>query len=191
VLAAECVVFLCIESETHVQNTPTERKEGQGRKDRCDYRHYATECMQYVTYFKTSCQMCFPQLSIRAAISHVRITIMNAPFHTHFKESVTGGVRMDVSSLVCCSVFERVAACCRVTGRQNWRLAVLVLQCVAVCCSVPEFVTWSRWQDYCVAVCCSVLQCAAVCCSVLQVARLDVGSRCLSVFCGELQRVAQ
>ena len=34
----------------------------------------------------------------------------------------------------------------------------LVLQCVAVCCSVLQ----------CVAVCCSVLQCVAVCCSVLQ-----------------------
>jgi len=34
----------------------------------------------------------------------------------------------------------------------------VLLQCVAVCCSVLQ----------CVAVCCSVLQCAAVCCSVLQ-----------------------
>ena len=34
-------------------------------------------------------------------------------------------------------------------------VAVCVLQCVAVCCSVLQ----------CVAVCCSVLQCVAVCCS--------------------------
>jgi len=34
----------------------------------------------------------------------------------------------------------------------------IVLQCVAVCCSVLQ----------CVAVCCSVLQCVAVCCNVLQ-----------------------
>ena len=34
----------------------------------------------------------------------------------------------------------------------------VVLQCVAVCCSVSQ----------CVAVCCSVLQCVVVCCSVLQ-----------------------
>jgi len=33
-----------------------------------------------------------------------------------------------------------------------------VLQCVAVCCSVLQYV----------AVCCSVLQCVAVCCSVLK-----------------------
>ena len=36
-------------------------------------------------------------------------------------------------------------------------LRTVVLQCVAVCCSVLQ----------CVAVCCSVLQCVAVCCSVL------------------------
>jgi len=36
----------------------------------------------------------------------------------------------------------------------------VVLQCVAVCCSLLRCVA-------CVAVCCSVLQCVAVCCSVL------------------------
>jgi len=75
-----------------------------------------------------------------------------------------------------------------------------VLQCVAVCCSVLQFVAvcvlvlcasvWCVLQ--CVAVCCgvhtmthanvllqtfavgvSVLQCAAVCCNVLQYARND------------------
>ena len=39
-------------------------------------------------------------------------------------------------------------------------LSYNVLQCVAVWCSVLQYV--------CVAVCCSVLQCVAVCCSVLQ-----------------------
>jgi len=42
--------------------------------------------------------------------------------------------------------------------RSSNRNAHIVLQCVAVCCSVLQ----------CVAVCCSVLQCVAVCCSVLQ-----------------------
>jgi len=46
----------------------------------------------------------------------------------------------------------------------------LVLQSVAVCCSVLQ----------CVAVCCSVLQCVAVCCSVLQ---------CVAECCSVLQRV--
>ena len=40
-----------------------------------------------------------------------------------------------------------------------------VLQCVAVCCSVPSLI-WILARTS--AVCCSVLQCVAVCCSVLQ-----------------------
>ena len=48
--------------------------------------------------------------------------------------------------VACCSVLQRVAACCS------------VLQCDVVCCSVFQRV----------AACCSVLQCVAVCCSVLQ-----------------------
>ena len=45
-------------------------------------------------------------------------------------------------------------------NKMSLRFAVglVVLQCVAVCCSVLQ----------CAAVCCSVLQCVAVCCSVLQ-----------------------
>ena len=46
-----------------------------------------------------------------------------------------------------------------------------MLQCVALCCSVPR----------CVAVCCSVLQCVAVCCSVMQ---------CVAAYCSVLQCVA-
>ena len=55
-----------------------------------------------------------------------------------------------------------------------------VLQCVAVCCSVLQYVLshiiiisntvaqLHTFVDLSVAVCCSVLQCVAVCCSVLQ-----------------------
>jgi len=42
--------------------------------------------------------------------------------------------------------------------RQTYGAHAVLLQCVAVCCSVLQ----------CVAVCCSVLQCVAVCCSALQ-----------------------
>ena len=47
--------------------------------------------------------------------------------------------------------------------------ADVLLQCVAVCCSVLQ----------CVAVCCSVLQCVAVCCSVLQLMCSQPHTRCL------------
>jgi len=64
-----------------------------------------------------------------------------------------------------CSVC--IAVCCSVLQY------VAELQCVAECCSVSMVVTSSVsgvavcvWQ--CVAVSCSVLQCVAVCCSVLQ-----------------------
>jgi len=54
-----------------------------------------------------------------------------------------------------------------------------VLQCVAVCRSVINYVT------LCVAVCCSVLQCVAVCCSVINSVTL-----CVAVCCSMLQGVA-
>jgi len=75
---------------------------------------------------------------------------------------------------------------------------LIVLQCVAVCCSVLQ----------CVAVCCSVLQCVAVCCIVLQcianqmkcltmnssmnssVAVCRSVSQCVAVCCSVLQCVA-
>ena len=44
----------------------------------------------------------------------------------------------------------------------------IVLQCVAVCCSVLQCVAVRCSVLQCVAVCCSVLQCAAVCYNVLQ-----------------------
>ena len=49
-----------------------------------------------------------------------------------------------------------VAVCCSVL--QFVAVCCSLLQCVAVCCSVLQFV----------AACCSLLQCVAVCCSVLQ-----------------------
>ena len=62
---------------------------------------------------------------------------------------------------VCCSVLQRVAACCRVPVSQcvvivsNVVDSVLqCVQCAAVCCNVLQYV----------AVCGSVLQCVAVCC---------------------------
>jgi hypothetical protein len=62
---------------------------------------------------------------------------------------------------MCCSVLQCAAAhICHVT---HWcdvqhLFQDLILQCVAVRCSVLQ----------CVAMCCSVLQCVAVCCRVLQ-----------------------
>jgi len=68
----------------------------------------------------------------------------------------------------CCSVMQRVAACCSVgviprsVSSSYFRVAVCcsVLQRVAVCCSVLQ----------CVALCCNyhVLHSVAACCSVLQ-----------------------
>jgi len=63
---------------------------------------------------------------------------------------------------VCCSVLQRVAECCSALqahyGRVSLNCSTKALLCVAVCCSVLQYV----------AACCSVLQCVAVCCSVLQ-----------------------
>ena len=58
-------------------------------------------------------------------------------------------------------VLQFVAVCCS------------VLQCVAVCCSVLQ----------CVAVCCSVLQCVAACCSVLLYHPIETHTRCVAVCC--------
>ena len=65
----------------------------------------------------------------------------------------------------------RVAVCCSDTTAYSHMLAYRVLQHVAVWCSVFQCVA-------CVAVCCSVLQYVAVCCSVLQ---------CVAVCCSVLQ----
>ena len=66
----------------------------------------------------------------------------------------------------CCSVLQRVAACCSVTTRTL---------CVAACCSALQRVaasllarSRSQTSSPADAVCCSVLQCVAACCSVLQ-----------------------
>ena len=55
-----------------------------------------------------------------------------------------------------------------------------MLQCVAVCCGVPQ----------CVAVCCSVLQWVAVCCSVMQCVAVWCRESHLAVCCSVLQCVA-
>jgi len=130
------------------------------------------------------------------------------------------------SVAVCCSVFQMlhfVAECRKVKRRTWWRWRATLewrplLQCVAVCCSVLQWVTVScsglqcetksdgrHGSDgehclsgddrcsvlQCVAVCCSVLQCVAVCCSVLQCAAVCCsGLQCAAVFCSVLHCVA-
>jgi len=84
---------------------------------------------------------------------------------------------ISVFFFMCCSVLQCVAVCCSVPLCLlqcfclflNTRCSVL--QCVLVCFSVL----------LCVAVCCSVLLCAAVCCCVLQ---------CVAVCCNVLLCVA-
>jgi len=91
----------------------------------------------------------------------------------------------------------------------------ILLQCVAVCCSVLQLVTLTPsgliglscgisrsfivlTELYFVAVCCSVLQCVAVCCSVLQLVTLTscglIGLSCgisrSFIVCTELHFVA-
>ena len=82
--------------------------------------------------------------------------------------------------------------------------SVLVLQCVAVCCSVLRYATPRVQKElFCascaVAVCCSVLQCVAVCCSVLRYATPRVQKelfcarsllQCVAVCCSVMQCVA-
>ena len=71
---------------------------------------------------------------------------------------------------MCCSVLQRVAACCSVSQKRTANLPEgLHVSCVAVCCNVLQ----------CVAVCCSVLQCLAVSCSVLQCNMLQCVAVCL------------
>jgi len=87
------------------------------------------------------------------------------------------------SVYLCCSVLQRVAACCSVFSVYLCvAVCCTVLQCVAVCCSVLQcvagtdtlvdlsyngrmVVVWVCMIVYeCVAACCSVLQCVAVRC---------------------------
>ena len=79
----------------------------------------------------------------------------------------------------CGSVLQCVVMCCRLlqcVAGCSWRSVPLarqvLLQRVAVCCSVLQRV----------AVCCSVLQCVAACCSVLQCCSVSQGvALCRSV----------
>jgi len=64
----------------------------------------------------------------------------------------------------------------------NMSIAIIVLQCVVVCCSVLQCIAVCCSVLQSVAVCSSVLQCVAVCCSVLQ---------CVAVCCSVLQCVAE
>ena len=84
---------------------------------------------------------------------------------------------------------ECVAVCCSVL---QW-VAVhrSVLQCIAVCCSVLQCVAVRCSAMQCAAVRCSALQCAAVCCSVLQcVAVCCRALHCVAMCCSVLQGVA-
>jgi len=70
-----------------------------------------------------------------------------------------------------CSVLQCVAACCNVLQYvQGGHLLYSMLQCIVV--RYIALFTSSVTSQQCVAVCCSVLQCAAVCCSVLQCGHL-------------------
>ena len=67
------------------------------------------------------------------------------------------------SALQCVTVsFTQSEFSRRVMCLDDLQMHMLVLQCVAVCCSVLQ----------CVAVCCSVWQCVAVCCCVIHAIRI-------------------
>ena len=82
---------------------------------------------------------------------------------------------------VCCSVLQYIAVWCSVVP--TWLSLVqlncfIVMQCVAVSCSVLQ----------CGALCCSVLQCLAVSCSVLQCLAVCYSVvHCVAVSCSALQ----
>jgi len=122
---------------------------------------------------------------------------------------------------VCCNVLQCVAVCCSVfhhqpvvagrgegddaKGTPFWRskagpmtfctsvssLPSTVLQCIAVCCSVPHFVACVPVFQVFQVMCCSVLQCVAVCRIVLSVYQCFKSSKyCVAVCCSMLQYVA-
>jgi len=83
--------------------------------------------------------------------------------------------------------------CCCVKAVSTRSRNCSVLQCVAVCCKLLQFVVAECYSvllcdavrmlflhDLSIAVCCSVLQCVAMCCNVLQ---------CVAVCCSVLQCV--
>ena len=81
-----------------------------------------------------------------------------------------------------------VAVCCSVL--QYVAVCCSVLQCVAVCCSVLQCVTVCCSVLQCVAVCCSVLQCVVVCCSVLHTATHCNTLQHTATHCNTLQHTA-
>jgi len=101
---------------------------------------------------------------------------------------------------VCCSVLQCVAVVLQCVA-----VCCSVLQCAAVCCSIlqcvdVQYVAVRRPGDkmqrelallQCVAVCYSVLQCIAVCCCVLPCAAVCCSVlQCVAVYCNALQCVA-
>jgi len=114
---------------------------------------------------------------------------------------------MTDNGVVCCGVLQCVTVCCRVIHKETvsnsfWflptnprelghRLTFLVLQRVAVSCSVLPWVAVCCSVLQCAAVCCSVLQCAAVCCSVVQCGAVwSFVLQCVAVRYSVLQCVA-
>jgi len=79
--------------------------------------------------------------------------------------------------------------CVAVCGSVLQYIAVCcsLVQCVAVCGSVLQYVAVCCSLVQCVAVCCIVLQCVAVFCSVLQYGSM---LQCLAVCCSVLQCVS-
>jgi len=65
--------------------------------------------------------------------------------------------------LQCVAVFKKKATVC----------VCMVLQCIAVCCTMTQYVAVKKTARVHVLFC-SVLQCVATCCSVLQ---------CVAVYC--------
>ena len=84
---------------------------------------------------------------------------------------------LDLKSV--CVLLQCVAVCCSVlhcaTPPLDFKCVCVLLQCVVVCVAVCSSVM------QCAAACCSVLQCVAACCSVLHCAAppLDLKSVCV------------
>jgi len=119
-------------------------------------------------------------------------------------------IKMSPCVAVCCSVLQRVAACCSVTMSLKWlshkvskitkspcvAVCCSVLQCVAACCSVTMSLKWPSTKSV-KSQCLPVLQRVAAFCSVTmslkwlfhKVSRITM-SPCVAVCCSVLQRLA-
>ena len=96
---------------------------------------------------------------------------------------------------VSCSMFQHAVGCCRVLQgflhmqpRPNGASHV-ALQCIAVCCSVLQFIAVNRSVCYCVLPCvavrCGALRCVAVRCIALQ--SVCSALQCVTVRCSAFQ----